>query len=77
LRLVPVGGYDRIVEDLLLRLGLSALDEGAGAVLLLLDLATHFCECDMWCRVGMDFAFWIVSWDFFFGKLREMEAGVD
>jgi hypothetical protein len=41
LRLVPVGGYDGVVEDLLLRLGLLAHAGGAGAVLLLLEYTAH------------------------------------
>jgi len=49
LRLVPVGGYDGIVENLLLRLGLLANFGDAGAVLLLLDFATHDCGCCVVC----------------------------
>ena len=43
LRLVPVGGYDGVVEDSLLRLGLLAHAGGAGAVLLLLEYTAHGC----------------------------------
>jgi hypothetical protein len=79
LRLVPVCGYNGIVEDLLLRFGLLADFGDAGAVLLLLDFAAHGCGW-LCCFVAEKGALvsWIVRrhWRFWDFSQRKMEAGV-